>query len=72
MLRAGLSLTDPADLALISASHSGEPMHITRVRALLAAAGLTEADLRTPADLPLARRPGTRCCGPAARPRRST
>jgi L-asparaginase II len=53
MLRAGLKITDPADLALVSASHSGEPMHIDRVRALLAAAGLSESDLRTPPDLPL-------------------
>jgi L-asparaginase II len=53
MLRSGLRLDDEADLALVSASHSGEPMHITRVRALLAASGLSEADLRTPADFPL-------------------
>lgn len=56
MLRAGLDPATPADLALIAASHSGEPMHITRVRALLAAAGLSEADLRTPADFPLSER----------------
>ena len=42
-----------ADLALVSASHSGEPMHITRVRAHARRGGLTEADLRTPADFPL-------------------
>lgn len=53
MLRAGLRLTDPADLALVSASHSGEPMHITRIEAMLAAGGLTDSDLRTPPDLPL-------------------
>jgi L-asparaginase II len=53
MLRSGLVLTDPADLAMVSASHSGEPMHITRVRALLASVGLSESDLRTPSDLPL-------------------
>ena len=28
MLRAGLALTDPADLALVAASHSGEPLHV--------------------------------------------
>ncbi len=53
MLRCGLKLRDDADLALVAASHSGEPMHISRVRAMLAAGGLTDADLRTPADLPL-------------------
>ena len=53
MLRAGLSLTDPADLALAAASHRGEPMHIARVRAMLAAAGLTEDDLACPPDLPI-------------------
>jgi L-asparaginase II len=53
MLRAGLKLHDDADLALVSASHHGEPMHINRVRDMLAAGGLTEADLRTPDDFPL-------------------
>jgi len=53
MLRAGLRPASEADLALVSASHFGQPMHITRVRAILAAAGLSEADLRTPHDLPL-------------------
>lgn len=53
MLRAGLKLDDDADLALVSASHSGEPFHISRVRAILAAGGLSESDLLTPADYPL-------------------
>jgi L-asparaginase II len=53
MLRSGLALGDPADLALCAASHSGEPMHISRVRSMLAAGGLTESDLRTPPDLPI-------------------
>jgi L-asparaginase II len=53
MLRAGLSLPDPADLALVAASHSGELRHVERVRSLLRRAGLTEADLRCPPDLPL-------------------
>jgi L-asparaginase II len=53
MLRAGLRLSDPADLALVSSSHSGEPMHVDGVRALLASGGLTEDDLCCPADLPL-------------------
>ncbi len=53
MLRAGLPLTDPADLALGCASHSGERFHVERVRKMLAGGGLSEADLRCPPDLPL-------------------
>jgi L-asparaginase II len=53
MLRAGLDLPDPADLALVTASHSGEPRHVERVRSLLRRGGLSEADLRCPPDLPL-------------------
>ena len=53
MLRSGLALANPADLAIVAASHSGEPSHVSRVRALLASGGLTEADLRCPPDLPL-------------------
>ena len=52
MLRAGLDLA-PADLALAAASHSGEERHVTRVRELLAGAGLTEDDLGCPPSLPL-------------------
>ncbi|MBN9096503.1 MULTISPECIES: asparaginase [unclassified Pseudonocardia] len=49
MLRAGLDL-DGEQLALAAASHSGEPAHLDGVRAILAGAGLTEADLQnTPA-----------------------
>ncbi len=53
MVRAGLRLADPADLALVAASHSGEPFHIERVRAMLRRADLTEADLRCPPELPI-------------------
>ncbi len=53
MLRAGLKLADSADLAMVAASHSGEDMHISRVRALLASGGFAPSDLRTPPDLPL-------------------
>ena len=53
MLRAGLDPTEPADLALISGSHYGEPFHVRRVRAILRSAGLDEDALRCPADLPL-------------------
>jgi L-asparaginase II len=53
MLRAGLELVDPADLALISGSHYGEPFHIRRVRKILRAAGLGPDALRCPPDMPL-------------------
>jgi L-asparaginase II len=53
LLRSGLELRDPADLALVAASHSGEPRHVERVRSLLRRSGLTEADLGCPADFPL-------------------
>ncbi|MEV0273180.1 asparaginase [Hamadaea sp. NPDC050747] len=53
MLRAGLRLTDPADLALTAASHFGQDFHISRVRALLRSAGVDESALRCPPDLPL-------------------
>ena len=49
MLRAGLEVHDE-DLSLVAASHSGEDFHIERVRALLDKAGLSEDDLRCPAD----------------------
>jgi L-asparaginase II len=52
MVRAGLDL-EPELLALACASHSGEPFHVAGVRRILAAAGLSEADLRTPPDYPL-------------------
>ncbi|MEV4496743.1 asparaginase [Micromonospora arborensis] len=52
MLRAGLALTDPADLALVSASHAGEDFHLARVGALLQSAGLDAAALHCPPDLP--------------------
>lgn len=52
MLESGAQLAG-ADLALAAASHSGEPMHVERVLAMLAAVGLTEDDLQCPADLPL-------------------
>ena len=52
MLRCGLEL-DGHLLALAAASHSGEEFHVTGVREILALAGLTEADLQCPPDLPL-------------------
>ncbi|MEU2614403.1 asparaginase [Micromonospora sp. NPDC007271] len=53
MLRAGLPLTDRADVALVSASHAGEEFHVERVTALLRSAGLTEEALHCPPDLPV-------------------
>lgn len=52
MLRAGLKLEDNL-LALAAASHSGEDFHVLGVRQILSRAGLTEADLQCPPDLPL-------------------
>lgn len=52
MVRCGLDV--PSDqLALACASHSGEPMHLQVVEAMLAGAGLTTDDLRNTPDLPL-------------------
>jgi L-asparaginase II len=51
MLRAGLDL-DGELLALACASHSGEPFHVDGARRILAAAGLTEADLQNTPALP--------------------
>lgn len=39
-------------LALAAASHDGEPIHVAGVREILAAAGLDESYLQTPADWP--------------------
>lgn len=52
MLRCGLDL-DGADLALAAASHSGEPVHVNRVRGLLSSRGLPESALGCPPDYPL-------------------
>lgn len=52
MVRAGLDLP-PHLLALACASHSGEPLHLEGVRAILAGAGLAEADLQNTPDYPI-------------------
>jgi L-asparaginase II len=64
MLRAGLEIDD-IDLALVSASHSGEPAHLRRALAMLARAGLTEADLHCPPapDPGQGRRAAMNCSG---------
>ncbi|MGH3951828.1 MAG: asparaginase, partial [Pseudonocardiaceae bacterium] len=52
MVRAGLEL--PAELlALVAASHSGEPIHIDGVRRILALHGLNENDLGNTPGFPL-------------------
>lgn len=43
----------PSELAVACASHSGEPMHVTAVRAMLGKAGLDESALRCGAHPPL-------------------
>lgn len=54
MLEAGLEVSDE-HLAMVISSHSGEAFHLERVLAILDAAGLSVADLRTPPDYPLDR-----------------
>lgn len=44
---------EPVELAVASASHRGQPVHIALVRAILAKAGLDESHLRCPPDWPL-------------------
>ncbi|MCR3721241.1 MULTISPECIES: asparaginase [Prauserella salsuginis group] len=51
MLRAGLDVADD-DLALVCASHNGEPEHVERTLTLLAKAGLDEDTLHCPPDTP--------------------
>lgn len=52
VLRSGADLTDD-EVATASASHSGEPVHLAAVTALLARHGLTPDDLGCVPDLPL-------------------
>jgi len=68
MLRAGLAPAGEAELALVCASHNGEPPHLEGVRRILAGCGLTEDDLRCPEALPI-HAPSARA---AAAPRRIT
>jgi L-asparaginase II len=44
----------PVELAVACASHRGQPVHVALVESMLAVGGLTEDDLRCPADWPLA------------------
>ena len=52
MLRAGLDLEEEL-LALVCASHSGEPIQLDGVRRILAMSELDESALQMPADWPL-------------------
>ncbi|GGM70700.1 asparaginase [Dactylosporangium sucinum] len=52
MLRAGLRL-DPLRLAVVAASHRGQPVHLQAVRHVLEEAGIPESALGCPPDYPL-------------------
>lgn len=54
MVRNGLRLAEASELALVCASHWGEPRHLAGVRAMLRRGGLTEEALACPPSLPLA------------------
>jgi L-asparaginase II len=52
MLRLGLAVDDE-QLAIICASHTGQPQHVTVVRRVLAAAGLDDSDLDNTPGMPV-------------------
>lgn len=52
LLRHGFEPLDAAELAIVTASHTGEPEHVTLVKRLLERFGFGEADLDCPPDLP--------------------
>lgn len=52
MVRSGLALP-PEHLALVCASHNGEPVHLETARSILSSVGLTEDALANTADFPL-------------------
>ncbi|MFG2037681.1 asparaginase [Dactylosporangium sp. NPDC048998] len=52
MLRAGLVATD-AELALVAASHRGQPVHLSAVRRMLEESGIPAEALGCPPDYPL-------------------
>ncbi|HUO46365.1 MAG TPA: asparaginase [Acidimicrobiia bacterium] len=61
----------PEELALASASHDGEAVHLALVESMLADAGLSETDLRCPPDWPIRPAAGRRLAGRGERePRR--
>jgi L-asparaginase II len=67
MLRAGLDVPPPW-LALATASHSGEPIHVERVTEMLGSVGLDESALQCPPDWPV----GEQARLVATQPRRIT
>jgi L-asparaginase II len=67
MLRAGLEV-DGADLAVVAASHSGEPAHLDRIRRMLRAAGVPESALACPASYPLAEQEASALIARGSRP----
>ncbi|NUS44901.1 MAG: asparaginase [Streptomycetaceae bacterium] len=54
LLRCGFEPVDAAELAIVAASHYGEPEHIRLVRRLMERHGVAEDLLGCPPDLPLA------------------
>jgi L-asparaginase II len=70
MLRLGLDL-DGELLALASASHSGEDFHLEGVSRILGSAGLSEADLQCPADLPIGEQANAQWRAAARQPTRA-
>ncbi len=69
MLAAGARLGG-ADLAIAAASHSGEPMHVDRVLAMLERVSLGEPDLGCPVALPLDEAARNLLIAAGAKPRR--
>ncbi|HZZ97955.1 MAG TPA: asparaginase [Jatrophihabitantaceae bacterium] len=69
LLECGFAGRD-GSLALASASHDGEDVHITGARATLAAAGLDESALQCPPDLPSGREALLAWVGSGGRPAR--
>jgi L-asparaginase II len=65
-IEAGWTPSDDRALAIACASHNGEPEHVSAVRAVLAAAGLDEAALRCPPDVPLYPPAARTVLGPAS------
>lgn len=60
----------PEQLAVACSSHSGTPAHLALVRSILSGAGVAEAALRCPLDLPLGARSRTAVVRDGHRPKR--